>query len=305
MLQGIAIFSMQGRWQSALAIALLSLGALLFPPLSYLANGVVTLATLRMGPKEGMKVVLATTVIFTLLAGLVLKQITLPAIFLLTGYLPVYGASLVLGYSRSLSAAVLFAGGLGLLLVMGIHLVLAEPALWWQQQLTPYLTKISEQPGWQFDKMQTQVILKSLSAMMTAILAAGLTLNVILGLIVGRSWQARLYNPSGFAQEFRKLNLGKAAAMLTVALMIATVIPAAQSLSVLHDSLPVMLIVFALQGLSVIHAIVNQRGFHRFWLITVYVLLVVTMPQMLVLLATVGVLEQWFKFRQRSTERRE
>lgn len=74
MLQGIAQFSMRGRWQAAGVIALLSVAALMLPPFSYLASGVIALCTLRMGPKEGIKVVLATTVIFSLIAGLLLNN---------------------------------------------------------------------------------------------------------------------------------------------------------------------------------------------------------------------------------------
>jgi len=57
-----------------------------------------------------------------------------------------------------------------------------------------------------------------------------------------------------------------------------------------------------LQGLAIVHAVVRQQQKHKFWLIAVYVLLVVMMPQMVVLLATVGVLEQWMNFRKYSAE---
>jgi hypothetical protein len=302
MLLNIAVFSMRGRWQAAIVIALLSVAALMLPPLSYLASGVVALCTLRMGPKEGVKVVVASVVIMTLLTGLLLNQFLISGLFLLTSWLPVLGITLVLGYTRSLAASLLAAGGLGVVIVIGTYLVLPDPAQWWQQLLAPFMEMISQQPGWKLDQEQTQALSLGLSGMMTGLIAAGVSINVMLGLIIGRAWQAKLYNPGGFADEFYQFNLGKSAALLTAILMVVTLSPLGEKLAVLRECLPVALVVFALQGLSVVHAIVKQRQKHTFWLVAVYVLLVVMMPQMVVLLAMFGVLEQWFNFRKHSIE---
>lgn len=302
MLSGIATFAMQGRWQAAIVTALLSFAALMLPPLSYLASGVIVLTTLRIGPKEGVKVVAAATVIFTLLAGLLLGQFYISGAFLLSSWLPVLAITLVLGYTRSLAVSLLAACGLGILVVLGIHIVLPDPTMWWQEFLTPFMEMLGQQPGWQLDQTQTQELVVSLAGMMTGLIAAGLSANVMLGLLIGRAWQAKLFNPDGFAAEFCQLNLGKRAALVTIVLMVITVSPLQGSLSLLADCLPVVLTAFTLQGLSVIHAIVRQQQKHKFWLITVYVLLVVMMPQMVVLLATVGVLEQWMNFRRYSAE---
>ncbi len=302
MLRNIAVFSMRGRWQAAVVIALLSVAALMLPPLSYLASGVIALCTLRVGPKEGVKVVVASVVIMTLLTGLLLNQFLISGLFLLTSWLPVLGISLVLGYTRSLAASLLAGSGLGVVIVMGTYLVLPDPTQWWQQLLAPFLEMISEQPGWNLDQEQTQVLSMGLSGMMTGLIAAGVSINVMLGLIIGRAWQAKLYNPGGFTDEFYQFRLGKFAALFTVVLMVITLSPLSDSLAVLRECLPVALVVFALQGLSVVHAIVKQRQKHTFWLVAVYVLLVVMMPQMVVILAMIGVLEQWFNFRKHSIE---
>ncbi|NOQ81711.1 MAG: DUF2232 domain-containing protein [Methylophaga sp.] len=296
---------MQGRWQAAIAIALLSLGALMLPPLTYLASGVIALCTLRMGPKEGVKVVVATTVMFTLLAGIVLNQVSISGLFLLSNWLPVLGVSLILGYTRSLALSLLAAGGLGLVLVLGAYLVLPEPALWWQQMIEPFMATLVQQPGWQLSQTETQSLVVSLSGMMTGLIAAGFSMNVMLGLLIGRAWQAKLYNPGGFASEFTELKLGKPAAILTIILMVVAISPMSEMFAIVQDCLPVVLAVFALQGLSVIHAVVRLQQKHKFWLVAVYVLLIVILPQMLVFLAMIGVLEQWFNFRRSSIERDE
>ncbi|NQZ52881.1 MAG: DUF2232 domain-containing protein [Piscirickettsiaceae bacterium] len=300
MLRGIAVFSMQGRWQSAIAIALLSVAALMLPPFSYLASGVIALCTLRMGPKEGVKIVVAATVILTLITGLLMKQIFISGLFLLSSWLPMLVVSLVLGYTRSLAASLLAASGLGIVLVVGFYLFLPEPTVWWQQFLAPFMDMLSQQPGWQFDQTQTQEIVLRVASMMTGLVAAGFSINLMLGLLIGRAWQAKLYNSGGFASEFYQLKLGKSAAIMLIILMAVALSPLSDTLSVLRDFLPVMLVVFTLQGLSIVHAIVKQQQRQSFWLVTVYVLLVMMLPQMMVILAAIGVLEQWFNFRKHS-----
>lgn len=305
MLRSLAVFSMQGRWQAAITIALLSLGTLMLPPLSYLASGVIALCTLRMGPKEGVKIVVATVIIFTLLAGLLLKQLSYSGLFLLSIWLPALVISLILGYSRSLAVSLLSATGLGIMVVLATYIFVAEPALWWQEMIEPFMAVFVEQPSWKLNDAETQSLIIKLSGMMTGLMAAGFSLNVILGLLIGRAWQAKLYNPGGFATEFSELSLGKPAALVTVIMMVITVSPLGDDVELIQSILPVVLMVFALQGLAVVHSIVRQRQKHIFWLIAVYVLLIVVLPQMLVLLAMVGVLEQWFNFRRLSIEKGE
>lgn len=302
MLRGIAVFAMQGRWQAAVAIALFSVAALMLPPLSYIASGVIALSTLRMGPKEGIKVVAAATVILTLITGLLLNKIFISGLFLISSWLPMLGVTLVLGYTRSLAASLLAASGLAIVCVFGAYIVLPNPAEWWQQLMAPFFDVVSQQKGWQYDQAQTRDLVVSMSSMMTGLIAAGVSINVMLGLLIGRAWQAKLYNPGGFASEFHQLRLGKPAAILTTVVIAISASPLSESLIVIRECLPVLLAVFALQGLSVAHAIVKQQQKRSFWLVAIYVLLIVMMPQMVVLLAVIGVLEQWLNFRKHSIE---
>ncbi|MCX4187228.1 DUF2232 domain-containing protein [Methylophaga sp. OBS4] len=300
MLRGIADFAMQGRWQAAVTTALLSVAAMMLPPLNYFASGVIALTTLKMGPREGAKVVIATLVIFALVAGLLLGQLWVAGLILLSSWLPVFLVSLALGYTRSFAIGILAAVGLGLVVVVLMHLLLPDPAMWWQQMIEPFMQTVSEQPGWQLDQSQTQDLTASLSNMMTGLIAAGISFNAILGLIIGRAWQAALYEQGAFAAEFRQLNLGKPAAMVTAVLMGLALTPISASLSLLVDFLPVVLVAFSIQGLAIVHAIVNLRQKSKAWLVTMYVLLVIMLPQMVMMLATLGVLDQWFNFRKRS-----
>jgi hypothetical protein len=302
MLRGIAEFAMKGRWYAATAAAMFALAAMMLPPMTYLASGILALTTLRMGPKEGLKVVIATMVVFTLAASWFFGQLGIALLFLLSSWLPVFVAVLALGYTRSLAASFLAAVGLGLIFVLAMHVFVAEPALWWQQMLQPFIDILQQQPGWALSQSDTQLVITELSGMMTGLVAAGITMNVMLGLIIGRAWQAMLYNPGGFADEFRQLKFGKRFALFAVALMFISVLPVSEQLSVFVDCLPAVLVAFAMQGLAIVHAVIKQRQKQRFWLVIVYLLLIVMLPQMVVILATTGVLEQWMNFRKHSVE---
>jgi hypothetical protein len=302
MLKGIAEFSMKGRWYAAIITALFSALALILPPFIYIASGVISLTTLRMGPREGLKVVSASTVILFLVTGLLLNDFSASGLVLVSSWLPILGVAMVLGYTRSFAKALLAAAGVGVLFVVGVYVVLSDPQMWWLNMMTPFMDMLSQQEGWQLDSSQTQTLMASLSSMMTGLIAAGLTLNMVLGLIIGRSWQAKLYNPGGFAEEFYQIKLGKQVALISVLIVAISMSPIGDSLNIVRECLPVILALFAIQGLSVVHAIVNQRQKRSFWIVGVYILLIVMMPQMVALLAVIGVLEQWLNFRKHSVE---
>ncbi|WP_297812313.1 DUF2232 domain-containing protein [uncultured Methylophaga sp.] len=273
---------------------------MMLPPLNYLASGVIALATLRMGPREGARVVTATLIVFVLVAWLLLGQMWIAGLVLLSSWLPVFVATLALGYSRSLATALLAASGLGLVVVLLMHLLVPELTGWWRGMIEPFMASLSEQPGWQLGVDETARLTDNLAAMMTGLIAAGVSFNAVVGLLIGRAWQAQLFNPGAFGEEFRQLRLGKPAAMLTAILMVVALTPMADALRLLADCLPVMLVAFGIQGLAIVHAIVNLRQKGKGWLVTMYVLLVLMMPQMVMMLATLGVLDQWFDFRKRS-----
>lgn len=300
MLRGIADFAMQGRWQAGVAAALLSAIAMMLPPLNYLASGVIALTTLRMGPGEGAKVVTATLVVFMLLAWLLLGQLWVAGLILLTSWLPVFLATLALGYTRSLATALLASSGLGIVTVLLLHLLVPDLTGWWRGMIEPFMASLSEQPGWQLGQDETAQMTDNLAAMMTGLIAAGVSFNAVIGLLIGRAWQSQLFEPGAFGSEFRELQLGRPAAIVTAVLMGLTLTPLSGSLTLLADCLPVMLVAFGIQGLAIVHAIVKLREKSKAWLVTMYVLLVLMLPQMVMMLATLGVLDQWFNFRKRS-----
>ena len=65
------------------------------------------------------------------------------------------------------------------------------------------------------------------------------------------------------------------------------------------DALLILLVIYLLQGLALVHAIVHRTQAHRGWLIGLYVVLLLAAPEMMPLLALLGWMDTWIDFRAR------
>jgi uncharacterized protein YybS (DUF2232 family) len=187
---------------------------------------------------------------------------------------------------------------LGGLVIIAMYLLVSDQTAFWAGVIGPVFEGLSQQPNWPYDLTTSDKIVNGLSGMMTGFVAAGVSFNALVGVIIGRAWQAQLFNPGAFGSEFRQLRMGKPLALVTTVLMLLTATSIGNSVPVLMDALPVLLLAMTLQGLAIVHAIVKARNMGVTWLLVMYILLVVLSGQMLIILAGLGVLDQWFNFRQ-------
>ena len=130
---------------------------------------------------------------------------------------------------------------------------------------------------------------------MTGTFAAAFAIIATLSLIIARNWQARLYNPGGFGEEFRQIAIGKQA---SIALIVGIAIAVVTANHLIIELIMVGVAVFMFQGLSLAHALVKQLELHIGWLIGLYVLMLLLLVQMIVLLATFGIIDNFVNFRQ-------
>jgi len=192
-MRALAAFVMRGRGQ-ALAVAVVTAGSLLF---SWISAAVVALVTLRRGPAAGAWLLMWAV----LPAGVLLYAFgdSSPLTLLLGTTL----LALVLRSTVSVSLTLLSAVGVGLatgllLLTLGAAYLLQLEAFFeqvfgeLQQQMAGDRTDVPPlvAPG--------VVQIAGLLGLMTAI-------GSVLCVLLARYWQASLYNPGGFAQEFQAL----------------------------------------------------------------------------------------------------
>lgn len=287
--------AMRGRLQAAVTAAAATW--LLMPLSAVVGNGVVALVALRQGPREG-SVVLVIGGIGLALLGVIVFGAGGPgaaASMLLANWLPVLVLASVLRVTVSLPLTLLTAGGLGVLALVVVQVMLGDPAAWWTAVLMAF-RPIFEDMGISLDPAAYEALVRAQAPYLTGYLVAGQLFAVVGGLLLGRYWQAGLYNPGGFGEEFRELRLGRSTAAATAGLMLAawvTGAPFVVSLALIAGALMVF------QGIAVLHGVIHKAGMATGWLVAFYILLVVAMPQMLLLACVMGLVDGWADFRAR------
>ncbi len=295
----LARFIMGGYSQAAVVAAGFALLSMLVPLLGLISAASVGLFTLRGGVQRG----LILCVLATLGAG-VFCVLTFgspwPALgILLVLWVPLWGLATVLRFSRSLDMTVHIAGAVGLLLVLLVYAISGDPVSGWSQLLEPLRQTLVTDGALEPDT--SEALFTELARWMTGTLAAALVLQGLASLFIARWWQAALFNPGGFGLEFRGLRLHRLVGVATLALVAA--LGFAKGPGLIADLLLVLGVLLALQGLAVAHELHRLTSAHLGWLVGLYLLLVLLMPQTAVLLACVGLVDVWVDFRARLAQR--
>lgn len=290
---------MRGPMMAVLVVSVAALSGLLFPPLGYLSAAGTGLVTLRLGLAATARV-LTGAVLFTGLAGAVLLgNPLLPLGFLLALWLPMVVVAWSLRRTANLARSLHLAALFGLMVVLGFHFYVDDATAWW----TEFLGKLfAEAPAGQ--QAVLLPALNEIAGLMTGMVGAATALGLMLSLLLARWWQAMLYNPGGFREEFHALRMGQVTAGLLVLLLVAIGLQGAGT-GLLRDVLPLMLLLLMWQGLALLHALIALRGMRQGWLVAVYVLLLLPMLtlQMVILLAMAGGVDNWVNFRARAGQR--
>ena len=290
----LAAFIMAGRLQAVTVTVGFALLSLFLPPLALLSGAAVGLVALRAGTAQGLIVLALGGLALTLLVFPLTGQPLTGASYALTQWLPVVVLASVLrqttSWSLTLQAAVL----LGVLAVLGAHLIVPDLVAIWLELLNQLVRPVFEQSG--MAAAEIDQLLAVSASVMTGVVGGFTVLGIILTLLVARVWQAMLYNPGGFRQEFHGLRVGKWPALATLALLlVAAVVQSA----VLAELAIVMLGVFFLQGVAVVHGLVGKLNWHMGALVAMYVALVLLFLHVAALLTGLGVIDNFADFRNR------
>ncbi len=282
-MRALAEFVMKGRAQAVLVSAL-GAGSGYF---AWVSAAVIALVCLRRGAAEGVWLLgwsLLPALALLMWRGNVEPMATLVA---------AAAAALVLRNTVSWPLALLMATGggfvlAGLLATFGAQSLAVQQAQDMLQQLYAGL----QQAGGPEPPVLGATHVAALFGLANA-------LTVALCLILARWWQALLYNPGGFRDEFHRLRLP---AWMTTLLIGAGVLLAVAGpdwrLWSLMVSLPLLVAGFAL-----LHGLVAARGLGTVWLVACYLLLLVAGWRALMLLLLLAVVDSWYDLRGRATKR--
>ena len=303
-MKALASFILRGSSQAILATVGFAVLSLMLPPLGILSGAALALVTLRQGGRQGAVVTLGSTVFVAVLAYFSLGNPAPALVFLAGLWLPLWGLAWVLRETRSLGLAVVAAAGLGVAGVLLTYLLLGDVSAWWLKVLNEVFAPVLQEGGpLSGETEKVSAALATISRVMTGIMASGMVLNSVTCLFLARAWQAQLFNPGGFREEFHQLRLNQGLAGVTLLLALLFALPLGVLSSVAGDMLLVLLGVYLLQGLAVAHGVVAARKLHLAWLVAVYVLAFFVLPQLMLLIALLGLLDTRLDFRRRLTGR--
>ncbi len=285
---------MQSRINAALFVALFSVALFVLPLVYVLSIATLSLVSLQKGLTEGLIVgAIATVLLFatTLVFGGQAQDLLW---LLLVSWLPVIVISTIVKNYGNIDQGLKF-GFLLALLVLGFLYVLTAPnsSQFWlkffEANLAPMLEKLN-MPEQLFAQFKT-----ILTVNMNGLLTSSIVLMVVLGLIIGRYWQAKLYNPGGFGTEFKQIRLGKVLAIITLVVLLAASF--LKDLMFFTDLQRSFILLFVLQGLAVLHYFLQTKQYATGVLAMVYVVIFL-LPVVAVVLAITGILDNWFNFRR-------
>jgi hypothetical protein len=284
-MKAFAAFILRGSFQAATVM----IAASLLPFLGVVSIGVVALITLRQGFQQGL---LVTALAGGLLAALlwVAAGTYEPAVrILVEQWLPVLLLAEVLRRSVSLPITVLVWVGLGALVVAGFYSVVDDPAGHWMAVVEQFLNAAG---AGELTKETEAFLREDLLPIMTGLWVINLMSVVLIGLLLGRGVQALLFNPGGLREEFHQFDLGRSAALVVLAVLLAAAL-AGQGL--VYDLALVLAAAFVVQALAATHALMAQRGWSSAWLVPVYLVV----PFLYMPMALLGIGEALFQWRRR------
>ena len=209
-MRGLAEFIMRGRWQ-ALAVAVLGSVLVFAAPISAAAIALVTMAQ---GTRDGSWVAL-----WSLLPALLLGWVSgdYGTGFLL---LSVFVGAMVLAQTLSLSLALLAivpVSAIGGVLLLTLNSAFLEAMLSMLDTWIAALQSESPESGESLNAFRPTV------TQVAGLMATGNALMASLSLLLGRYWQAALFKPGAFGEEFRAFKLPS---VLTALLVLAAMLGA-------------------------------------------------------------------------------
>lgn len=275
----LAEFIMRGRMQACLVGVFGSL-------LPFVSVSTIGLVTLRKGAAEGF--IVSLWVILPLLLSYMFSASS-PFMAVVSG-VALINMALVANAHR-VTADWNFS--LGIATLSGVVLVCLA-ALLFQAEMNDFVNELEEMLATASEQSgQTMLVLTRNGFL--AFVAWVVIFNTVIGLVLSRWWQALLYNPGGFQEEFQMLRLSPKLSLVCLSIFIAGLaLGGNYQLWLRLASIPLLI-----GGLAIVHYVVQHKGFGRQVLVVMYVGLFLFGPVLMVLLGALGAADSVMNFRTR------
>ena len=283
-MRAMADFIMRGRVQATLVVVACAAMPLLF----WLSAAAGCLVYLRRGMKDASGVLL-----WALLPALAWWYFGDPRILMvLLGSL---GLAAQLRSSESWNRVLLVSIALGLVYGVVLGVVFREPIDALAQRLVEVLPQMLGELYHRLSVEEQARLAALIAPVLTGLIAALLQAVSVLALIVGRYWQAVLYNPGGFGREFRAIRIPLWPALMLLACMLI----GPQFGPQVAMLTPLCSVALLFSGLALMHGLVKAGKLGRFWLVGMYVTLLLFMQLIYPLLVVLAIVDSLIDFRGR------
>lgn len=270
----LAEWAMRGRGQALALVTILLLTSAIIWPNSLLAAAVLALVTLRKGIKEGLSLYF-----WALLPAIALLywDNLLPLLLLNMSLL----TAVLLRQSRSWSLALIVFSLSGLAMALLAN-TLAEASL---ANLVQQMEKVFQELQGGADAQQQEAYEAFLSLLsvefLAGMFATVLCIGSFISLVLARYWQAALFNPGGFQQEFHQLRLDKVWLVFSLAATIVLLSFGKQYITW------VWLVLFPVlvTGFALFHAVAKHKKLKKHWYVIFYIIVLLgDIPKMILVL---------------------
>lgn len=296
-MQFLAAYIMKGRMQAILVASTLALLSLPFPPVSIVSSATVALVTLRRGGREGLYILVCACLAAGLLSALLQIGYQFALLYGLVLWAPVWVVSIILREGRQLAIAIEIAVLLGMVGVIGFYLYQPQPVQFWREVLAVMIQPMLQaNPDAPVEMVKQSA--ETFAHFMTGAIAAGTVYGMLFGLFLARWWQAALFNPGGFREEYLGLRGHKALAIATVLIAAVAGLAGGTLAELCWNLLVLLFVLYTFVGAAVLHASFAVMKGSRFMVPFLYVTLLI-IPHIMALIAIIGLCDSWLDLRNK------
>ncbi len=292
-------YILQNRLQAMLVAFIIAF----VPVIGSIGIVIATLVTLRKGVFEGALVAVAATMPYLLSYAMYytpdavdIGVITIIAVVVSNGLSWMFAVFLRRyphwGFTIEVAAL------LGVVAVVCMHLITADTQAWWQGTLTTMLQNIEKAQNTEVSPEARAVIVQTVEALKvyaTGFLVASILFNAVVQVLVGRWWQATVFNPGGLSKELHDVRLSYVIGIMFIVVLVLSYLGNASAL----DSLPVLFLAFFAAGLSVLHYYVASIKSSWVVLMLAYAVIVAVFPASIGIVSLIALVDTIVNFRVR------
>jgi len=293
----LASFILKGQSQAALVAATMAVLGLIIPPAAWISAAAIVLITLVQGPKRGMITTASAFLGAAIFSYLIFATPQIAVMFVLLAWLPAWIVSVVLRETVSLAYALQVVTAMGLFAVLMLYGLYPDFGEFWREALDHMIAELVQQSN-EFSVTELKQTQDWIIKFLPGMFVVGIMFGTMISLFLGRWWQAVNFNSGGFGKEFRALNLGKISALIaSVIFVIAMILNSVVVIALLT----VVFVLYGMQALSLLHAVIKIRKLNTTWLFVVYMVMLF-IPQVSMLLILISFVDPWLDVRSRLSQ---